>query len=96
MDLGGHLPANGFQVNQAFTAHQVGCNQYLDSSLETLFIISSSNIMDQMARQAKEVEKEEVELLRLRHLTAHLSLPHHLSDRWEQGSWTAFEDREYG
>ena len=92
MDLGGHLPANGFQVNQAFAAHQVGCNQYLDSSLETLFKSSSSNIMDQMARQAKEV----VELLRLHHLTAHLSLHHRLSDRWEQGSWTAVEDREYG
>ena len=78
MDLGGHLPANGFQVNQAFAAHQVGCNQLLDSSLEPLFISSSSNIMDQMARQAKEVEKEEVELLHLRLHTAHPSLRHRL------------------
>ena len=86
MDLGGHLPANGFQVNQAFAAHQVDCNQDLDSSLEPLFISSNSNIMDQMARPAKEVEKEEVVLLHLRHLTAHLSLRHRLSDRWGQGS----------
>ena len=78
MDLGGHLPANGFQVNQAFAAHQVGCNQYLDSSLEQLFISSNSNIMDKMARQAKEVEKEEAGLLHLRHLTAHPSLRHRL------------------
>ena len=83
MDLGGHLPANGFQVNQAFAAHQVGYNHFLDL---ILFISSSSNIMDKMARQAKEVEKEEVELLHLRHHTAHLSLRHRLSDRWEQGS----------
>ena len=88
MDLGGHLPANGFQVNQAFAAHQVGCNQFLDL---ILFISSNSNIMDQMARQAKEVEKEEVELLHLRHHTTHLSLRHRLSDRWEQGSWSIDE-----
>ena len=57
LDLGGHLPANGFQVNQAFAAHQVGnnCNCALLSHLSNL----SSSILDKRVRQWMEETEEE-------------------------------------